>query len=112
MRPFSWAESEETMATITFKGKRYYPVGSVYKCQHIFFNEVDRAYNNLYDVRNYGTHDEENKAIDRVDKAEYMLEKFESNPIDKNGIVYALYDDYKMMKDTIAAYAHRHGGRV
>ena len=52
------------------------------------------------------------KAIDRVDKAEYMLEIFESNPIDKNGIVYALYDDYKMMKDIIAAYAHRHGGRV
>lgn len=100
------------MATITFKGKRYYPVGSVYKCQHIFFNEVDRAHNNLYDARNYGTCEEEEKAIERVDKAEYMLEKFESNPIDKNGIVYALYDDYKIMKDTIAAYAHRHGGRV
>ncbi len=66
----------------------------------------------MYDARNNGTRDEENKAIDRVDKAEHMLEKFESNPMDKNGIVYALYDDYKMMKDTIAAYAQRHGGRV
>ena len=50
------------MATITFKGKKYYPVGSVYKCKHIFFNEVDRAYNNLYDVRNYGTREEEEKS--------------------------------------------------
>ena len=41
-----------------------------------------------------------------------MLQKFDCNPKDARGIVYALYDDYKLMKDIIGGYAWRHGGYV
>ena len=41
-----------------------------------------------------------------------MQEKFDSNPKDTKGVVYALYDDYKLMKDIIGGYAWRHGGCV
>ena len=98
------------MAVITIKGKKYYPVASWYKCQHVFYNEVDRAWNRLYDVRDNGTAEEE--AEEWIEKVEDILQKFECNPKDTRGVVYALYDDYKLMKDIIVGYTWRHGGCV
>ena len=100
------------MAVMTIKGKKYYPVANWYKCQHVFYNAVDRAWCRLYDARDNGTAEEEEEAEEWLAKAEDMLQKFDCNPKDARGIVYALYDDYKLMKDIIGGYAWRHGGYV
>ena len=100
------------MAVMTIKGKKYYPVASWYRCQHVFYNAVDRAWCRLYDARDNGTAEEEEEAEEWLAKAEDMQQKFDSNPKDAKGVVYALYDDYKLMKDIIGGYAWRHGGCV
>lgn len=90
-----------------------YPIGHFLKYQHVFYNAVDRAWNRVYDLR------EQNAPIGKIDsatdwayKVEDLLDKFNRNPQDKNGIVYVLYEDYKVMKDIIGGYAYRHGGTV
>ena len=100
------------MAVMTIQGKKYYPVANWYKCQHVFYNAVDRAWNRVYDARDNGSIEEEEKAEEWLEKCEDLLQKFDCNPKDARGIVYALYEDYKIMKDIIGGYAFRHGGYV
>lgn len=93
-------------------GKKMYPVGKWMTYQHVFYNESDRAYNNFYDKLENGTVEEFEKANDWKEKVEELLTKWNSNPQDSNGIVYALYEDYKIMKDIIGGYVWRHNGHV
>lgn len=86
-------------------GKKMYPIGSWSKYSHIFYNYNDRCYNSMYD----NNHSEE--SIEQFEEAERLLNVFETNPRIR-GIVYVLYEDYKLMKDIIGAYAVRHNGYI
>lgn len=94
------------MEFLTVKGKKYYPVGHFLKYQHIFYNYNDRCANAYYDDM------DNDHAYEQFERAQELLEKFNTNPQDKNGIVYAEYEDYKEMKDIIGGYAERHNGYV
>lgn len=94
------------MALITKNGKKLYPIGKFTTYQHVFYNYNDRMYNKMYDEE----HSEE--ACEAYDESERLLDVFNTNPQDANGIVYVEYNDYKVMKDIIGGYAVRHGGRV
>lgn len=75
---------------------------------------MDKKYNR-YLIRYIfegGSSEEAEKAEEWFERIEDILTKWESNPQDRNGIVYALYEDYKLMKDLIGAYAWRHNGTV
>lgn len=91
---------------------KLYPVGKFTKYQHVFYNANDRAWNALYDAQESGTSEEIDKAYEWKDKVEDLLSKFDFGYQDKNGMVYAEYEDYKAMKDIIGEYAWRHDGRV
>ena len=100
-------------ATIKDKnGNKMYPVGKFTTYQHVFYNASDRAYNAFYDALESGTSDEFDKACEWKERVEDILTKWNSNPQDKNGIVYATYEDYKTMKDIIGGYVWRHNGYV
>ena len=98
------------MKTIICKvtGKKMYPVGKWVTYQHVFYNASDRAHNALYDAN---TGDEMDKALTWLERVEELQSKWDFNP-QVNGIVYAIYEDYKTMKDIIGGYMWRHGGRV
>ena len=89
-------------------GKKMYTVGRWITYQHVFYNAIDRANIAVYDAQ---TGDEMDKALDWLDRVEDLLSKWDFNPR-VNGIVYAIYEDYKTMKDIIGGYAWRHGGTV
>lgn len=93
-------------------GKKLYPVGKFTTYQHVFYNASDRAFNAFCDATETGTTEEFERASAWRDRVDELLDKFNSNPQDKNGIVYALYEDYKDMKNIIGGYAYRHGGCV
>lgn len=93
-------------------GKKMYPVGKWITYQHVFYNASDRAYNAFYEAEESGTTEEFEKASAWRERVEDLLTKWDSNPKDSNGVVYALYEDYKDMKDIIGAYAWRHNGYV
>ena len=51
------------------------------------------------------------KKCEQYEKSQELIGKWDCNP-QVNGIVYAYYEDYKMMKDVIGGYAWRHNGYV
>lgn len=91
---------------------KLYPVGSWYKYQHVFYNANDRAWNYLHDAQESGNEEEIKKAEDNLEMVQNLLGAFDCGYKDSNGMVYAEYQDYKRMKDIIAAYMYRHGGTV
>jgi len=90
-------------------GKKMYPVGKWITYQHVFYNANDRAWNALHDAEEKGGDVEH--AASWLERVQELLGKWDSNP-QVDGIVYALYEDYKTMKDIIGGYAERHGGFV
>ena len=92
-------------------GLKMYPVGKFLKYQHIFYNESDRAFNSYYDALETGSAEEIDRAEEWRARVDDILDKFNSNP-QVNGVVYAYYEDYKIMKDIIGGYAERHNGYV
>ena len=92
------------------KTVKLYPVGSWERNQHVFYNAVDRAHNNLFDARENGAGIEE--AEEWLEKCNNALARFDCGPKDSRGVVYAEYNDYKFMKDVIGGYAMRHNGHV
>lgn len=90
-------------------GVKYYPVGNYLTYQHVFHNAVDKALCQLYDAQDAG--EDIDKAQDWLDRVNYLFDRWMFNP-QKNGIVYAVYEDYSAMKDIIGAYAWTHGGGV
>lgn len=85
-------------------GKKMYPVGKWKTYQHVFYNYNDICYNEMYD------NDHSEESIEKYEESEKFLEIFNSNVFD--GMVYALYEDYKKMKDIIGAYVYRHNGYI
>ena len=83
----------------TKDGKKLYPVCNWENNQHKIYNAHDIAMNYWYD-----THSEKAmKNLERVDKAMEAIDRYVIN-----GMVYATYEDYKLLKDIIAAYDARH----
>lgn len=92
-------------------GLKMYPVGKFLKYQHVFYNASDRAFNSYYDALETDSAEEIDRAEEWRARVDDILDKFNSNP-QVNGVVYAYYEDYKIMKDIIGGYAERHNGYV
>ncbi len=89
----------------TKENKKMYPVGKWNKYQHVFYNYMDRCFNSMCES------EYDKKESDKYEKSQELAGKWDYNP-QVNGIVYAYYEDYKMMKDVIGGYAWRHNGYV
>ena len=90
-------------------GKKLYPVCSWEQNQHKLYNALDRAHNrvsDLYEDRT-ATAEDIDKAEAWVTEVERLLEIFDSH-IASNGLVYALWEDGKKIKDIIWGYDARH----
>ena len=94
------------------KNKKLYPIGNFNKYQHVFYNEVDRAWNRIYDIEEGKSNEDMDEAYEWLEKCQEAQGKFDFGPQDVNGVVYVEYEDYKFMKDVIGGYAYRHGGIV
>lgn len=105
----AWAK---TKGYQVLKKTKMYPVGRWETYQHVFYNANDRAMNAVYDAKEHGSAEQLDKAIEWNDRVSDLLGKFDCGPRDRSGIVYAEYNDYKVMKDIIGGYAYRHGGVV
>lgn len=89
----------------TKENKKMYPVGKWNEYQHVFYNYMDICFNSMYES------EYDKKESDKYEKSQELMEKWNCNP-QVNGVVYAYYEDYKMMKDVIGGYAWRHNGYV
>lgn len=78
-------------------GKKLYPVCSWEKNQHKLYNAHDRIMNAIYEGK------ADYDALDRIERA---MSAFDAYVID--GIVYATYEDGKLIKDYVWAYDLRH----
>ena len=90
----------------TNSGAKLYPVCNWERNQHKIYNNADRCRNAEQDAFLNGSETELNKAITRREHAEHLVDVINGFIID--GVVYAEYDDYKAIKDVIAAYDIRH----
>lgn len=84
--------------------KKMYPVGKWKKYQHVFYNYDDKCYNTMNE-------DNSKKSIEKFEKSQDLICKWDFNP-QINGVVYAYYEDYKLMKDIIGMYVITHNGMV
>lgn len=80
------------------EGKKLYPVCSWEENQHKLFNAHDRAMNNIAE----GVVD----GYEELEKVERAMDAFEAHVI--CGLVYATYEDSKLIKDYVWAYNARH----
>ena len=97
---------EIKMAVITRKdGTKLYPCCGFEENQHKLYNAYDVAMCALYDAED--NHDSEamNRAQEALDRVETAL-GWEHCVY--NGIIYAPYDVYKIIKDIVGAYDFRH----
>ena len=78
------------------KGRKLYPVCSWQANQHKIYNAVDRAVLRVIDT------DYSEEAYDEQERCEKAQEAFDANVID--GVVYATWEDGKIIKDIIGAY--------
>jgi hypothetical protein len=81
-------------------GKKLYPVCSWYNNQHKLYNAHDRAMNWCYDS-NWC-----DEAQEWLDKVQHAMGWFDGCVI--NGLVYAPYEEYCLIKDIIGGYDMRH----
>ncbi len=79
------------------EGKKLYPVCRWEENQHKLYNAHDRIMNSIYE----GEADYED--LERVEKA---MDAFDAYVI--GGVVYATYEDGKLIKDYVWAYNARH----
>ena len=88
------------------EGKKLYPVCNWERNQHKIYNAYERAWVRQYEARNGGT----DKELAEADKAyEYAMIAY--NAFDAcvmGGIVYATWEEGKVIKDLIAGYDFRH----
>ena len=99
-------KKEIKMAVITKKdGTKLYPCCGFEENQHKLYNAYDVAMCALYDA-------EDNHDSEAMDKAQKALDRIETalgwEHCIYNGIIYAPYDVYKIIKDIVGAYDLRH----
>ena len=82
------------------EGKKLYPVCSWANNQHKLYNALDRA--KIWEFES----DYSEEASAEVDELDRLIEVFDSQIV--GCIVYATWEDYKKIKDYIAAYDARH----
>ena len=82
------------------QGFKLYPVCNWEANQHKIFNAHARAMVYCYDT---DWCDKAVQELERVDKAMNAINQYVIN-----GMVYARYNDYRLLKDIIAAYDARH----
>ena len=87
-------------------GKKMYPVCSWERNQHKIYNAHERAWVRLYQARENGTPEEESEAKKAYDYAMIAYNAFDACV--RDGIVYATWDEGKVIKDLIAGYDFRH----
>ena len=78
-------------------GKKLYPVCSWEKNQHKLYNAHDRIMNAIHEGK------ADYDALDRIERA---MSAFDAYVID--GIVYATWEDGRLIKDYVWAYNARH----
>lgn len=81
-------------------GKKLYPVCGFQRSQHKIFNAHDRAFTWVYD-----TEYRDERALAELERVEKAMEWVHCI---YDGLIYAPYDVYLIMKDIIAAYDARH----
>lgn len=79
------------------QGRKLYPVCSWEQNQHKLYNAHDRAMIRFYDGED---------VYDELEKIERAISAFDSCVI--NGLVYAVWEDYCLIKDYIGGYDARH----
>ena len=94
----------------TKDGKKLYPVGNWYKYQHVFYNYYDICAVDYYEAQRNNSPDVDKK-YEKFELAGELINKWDFGP-QKNGMVFAEYKDYAIMKDVIGGYMWRHGGYV
>lgn len=82
------------------EGKKMYPVCSWERCQHKIYTEHDRA---VVRVINENHSEESVEWSIKVDEAMALIDR---NIID--GIVYATWEDGKILKEVLRGYDERH----
>lgn len=87
--------------TLKKNGKKLYPVCTWMKNQHKLYNYNDKMYIKMVES---GYSDEDVKAFE---EAERLLDVFEGG-LHRDGLVYAEYSDYKIIKDIIGYYDLTH----
>lgn len=80
-------------------GKKMYPVCNWEHNQHKLYNAHDRAWVRYYDEKTA-------EAYDEIEKIEKAISAFDGCVID--GLVYAIWEDYCLIKDYIGGYDARH----
>ena len=99
-------KKEIKMAVIIKKdGTKLYPCCRFEENQHKLYNAYDRAMCALYDA-------EDNNDSEAMDRAQEALDRVET-ALDweycvYNGLIYAPYDVYKIIKDIVVTYDLRH----
>jgi hypothetical protein len=94
------------MAVIIKKdGTKLYPCCSFEANQHKLYNAYDVAMCALYDAEENNDSEAMNRAQEAVDRVETAL-GWEYCVY--NGLIYAPYDVYKIIKDIVVAYDLRH----
>lgn len=90
----------------TNNGTKLYPVCNWERNQHKIYNYSDRCKNAEHEAFLNGSEADYNKAVERSENAEHLIEVFNGFVVD--GVVYAEYNDYKAIKNVIAGYDYRH----
>jgi hypothetical protein len=88
---------EVLVMVIKIGNRKLYPVCSWEQNQHKLYNAYDRI---------YLAYMEDEVDYDRLEEIEHLLSVFDSCV--RNGIVYAEWEDAKLIKDYIGAYDLRH----
>lgn len=88
-------------------GKKLYPVCSWEKNQHKLYNAHDRAMIYIYDARQSGDLEELDKAEAELDRIDNAMSAFDFG-IQIDGVVWATWEDSKIIKDITWAYNARH----
>lgn len=86
------------------EGNKLYPVCSWEKNQHKLYNAHDRIWCAIYDAE--AANEDTSELYEELNKWEEAFAAFESHII--NGLVYATWEESKIIKDYIWAYNARH----
>lgn len=88
------------------QGVKMYPVCNWMNNQHKLHNASDRVFNAMIDAQESGNDAEACELAERLEEIDRLIAVFNGNII--NGVVYAVWADYKAIKDYIGAYDLRH----
>ena len=87
-------------------GKKMYPVCNWEKNQHKIYNAHERAWVRRNEAYMHGTSEELEEAQKAYDYAMIAYDAFDACV--RDGIVYATWEDGRVIKDLIAGYDFRH----